>query len=67
MQHELDRYDYLFEIGKHLGVRIEKTQELRNHLPKIPGLNVRDLRSLDNLKIILDYLEKSLDEDESAM
>ncbi|MFM6251802.1 MAG: hypothetical protein ACKPKJ_10260 [Dolichospermum sp.] len=67
MQHELDRYDYLFEIGKHLGVRIEKTQELRTHLPKIPGLNVRDLRSLDNLKIILDYLEKSLDEDESAM
>lgn len=67
MQHELDRYDYLFEIGKHLGVRIEKTQELRTHLPKIPGLNVRDLRSLDNLKIILNYLEKSLDEDESAM
>ncbi|MFM6555420.1 MAG: hypothetical protein ACKPGL_09030 [Dolichospermum sp.] len=64
MQHELDRYDYLFEIGKHLGVRIEKTQELRTHLPKIPGLNVRDLRSLDNLKIILDYLEQqSLNKD----
>lgn len=64
MQHELDRYDYLFEIGKHLGVKIEKTQELRTHLSKIPGLNVRDLRSLDNLKIILDYLEQqSLNKD----
>ncbi|MFM6879673.1 MAG: hypothetical protein ACKPKK_03295 [Dolichospermum sp.] len=64
MQHELDRYDYLFKIGKHLGVKIEKTQELRTHLPKIPGFDATDLRSLDNLKIILDYLEQqSLNKD----
>lgn len=59
MNHPFDRYDYLMMIGRHLGIKIESIRDLRSHLPQIPGFdNRRDLRKLDNLKIILDYLEE---------
>ena len=59
MKHPFDRYDYLIQIGRHLGIKIESIKDLRSHLPQIPGFdNRRDLRKLDNLKIILDYLEE---------
>lgn len=59
MRHPFDRYDYLTQIGRHLGIKIESIRDLRSHLPQIPGFdNRKDLRKLDNLKIILDYLEE---------
>lgn len=59
MRHQFDRYDYLIQIGRHLGIKIESIRDLRSHLPQIPGFdNRKDLRKLDNLKIILDYLEE---------
>lgn len=59
MRHPFDRYDYLVQIGRHLGIKIESIKDLRSHLPQIPGFDTRkDLRKLDNLKIILDYLEE---------
>ena len=59
MKHDRDRYDYYLEIGRLLGVRINKPKDLRKYLPPIPGLQLNDLRKLDNLKIILDYLERN--------
>lgn len=59
MRHLFDRYDYLIQIGRHLGIKIESIRDLRFHLSQIPEFNTRtDLRKLDNLKRILDYLEK---------
>ena len=59
MNHPFDRYDYLIQIGRHLGIKIESIGDLRSNLPQIPGFDNRnDLRKLDNLKIILDYLEE---------
>jgi hypothetical protein len=57
MKHDRDRYDYYIEIGRHLGIKITTPKDLRKHLPPIPGLLLNDLRKLDNLKMILDYLE----------
>jgi hypothetical protein len=57
MKHDKDRYDYYIEIGRHLGIKINTPDDLRKSLPHIPGLDLKDLRKLDNLKMILDYLE----------
>ena len=57
MKHYRDRYDYYMEIGRHLGIKITTPDDLRKNLPPIPGLLLNDLRKLDNLKMILDYLE----------
>jgi hypothetical protein len=57
MKHDRDRYDYYLEIGRCLGIKINSSKDLKNHLP--PGLEINDLRKLDNLKIILDYLERN--------
>jgi hypothetical protein len=46
------------EIGRHLGIKITTPDDLRKNLPPVPGLDIKDLRKLDNLKMILDYLEK---------
>lgn len=53
------RSDYYREIGKYLGVRIDTLSELRTHLPPIPGIETKNLRKLDALKLILDHLEKN--------
>ena len=60
MKHERDRYSYYIQIGRCLGVKIESMKDLKSHLPLIPGLENKDLRKLDNLKIILDYLEEQI-------
>lgn len=57
MKHDRDRYDYYLEIGRHLGIKIDSSKDLRKNLPPVPGLDANDLRKLDNLKMILDYLE----------
>jgi hypothetical protein len=57
MNHDRDRYDYYLEIGRHLGIKITSPAGLRKNLPPVPGLHLKDLRKLDNLKMILDYLE----------
>jgi hypothetical protein len=57
MKHYRDRYDYYVEIGRILGVRISSPADLRKHLPPVPGLDLKDLRKLDNLQKILEYLE----------
>jgi hypothetical protein len=57
MKHYRDRYGYYMEIGRHLGIKITTPDDLRKNLPPIPELNLKDLRKLDNLKKILDYLE----------
>ena len=57
MKHYRDRYDYYIEIGRHLGIKITTPDDLRKHLPPVPGLDLKDLRKLDNLQKILEYLE----------
>ena len=57
MNHERDRYGYYIDIGRCLGVRINTADDLRKHLPPIPGIDAKDLRKLDNLRKILDYLQ----------
>ncbi len=57
MKHDKDRYDYYIEIGRHLGIKISTPNDLRKNLPPVLGLDLKDLRKLDNLKMILDYLE----------
>jgi hypothetical protein len=57
MKHDRDRYDYYIEIGRHLGIKITTPNDLRKNLSRIPELDLKDLRKLDNLKMILDYLE----------
>jgi hypothetical protein len=57
MKHDKDRYDYYIEIGRHLGIKINTPDDLRKNLPPVVGLDLKDLRKLDNLKMILDYLE----------
>ena len=57
MKHDRDRYDYYLEIGRHLGIKITTPKDIRKHLP--PALGMNDLRKLDNLKMILDYLERN--------
>ena len=57
MKHDRDRYDYYMEIGRHLGIKINSPKDLRKNLPTMPELDLKDLRKLDNLKKILDYLE----------
>jgi hypothetical protein len=57
MKHYRDRYDYYMEIGRHLGIKINTPKDIRKHLPPVLGMN--DLRKLDNLKMILDYLERN--------
>lgn len=59
MNHDRDRYDYYLEIGRHLGIKIITPNDMRKNLPPVPGLDLKDLRKLDNLKIILDYLERN--------
>jgi len=59
MKHDRDRYDYYMEIGRLLGIKITTPNDLRKNLPPIPGLHLKDLRKLDNLKMILDYLERN--------
>jgi hypothetical protein len=57
MKHYRDRYDYYVEIGRLLGVKIATPNDLRKNLPTIPEVDLRDLRKLDNLQKILEYLE----------
>lgn len=57
MNHDRDRYDYYIEIGRILGIKITSPNDLRKHLPPVPELDLKDLRKLDNLQKILDYLE----------
>ena len=59
MKHYRDRYDYYVEIGRYLGVGITSPADLRKYLPPIPELDLRDLRKLDNLQKILEYLERN--------
>ncbi len=59
MKHDRDRYDYYIEIGRHLGIKINTPNDLRENLAQVAGLDLKDLRKLDNLKIILDYLERN--------
>ncbi|MFN5988247.1 MAG: hypothetical protein ACK47Q_02250 [Dolichospermum sp.] len=58
MNNQRDRYGYYMEIGRYLGVKINTANDLRKNLPPIPGIEVKDLRKLDDLQKILEYLEQ---------